>query len=350
MERVVYLLGAGFSAPLGLPLMGDFLVKSKDMFAQDPRKYAHFEEVFRVINEMSVSKNYYASDLFNIEEILSLLEIREFVQGKRLRQVFTRYIEDVIAFHTPALTTGGRLPSNWQGLIFGRDPRWRGMGFFVLNLCRLVPRADGTARHGFVASLRPHASVKYDIVSLNYDRVVETVVDFLNEAGVENGPVRLDQADGDWPLLAKLHGGVGGTTIVPPTWSKGTHSEIVPTWNQALNLLSAANHLRVIGYSLPTSDSYVKYLLKAASLSAPHLKHIDVLCLDRTGEVKRRYDELVTFPRFRFVDAPVEQYFEALLNGSVHGFNPRGDDWYAKLETIHAAFFGKDSMKITDSA
>ena len=29
MEKVVYLLGAGFSAPLGIPVMGNFLTRSK---------------------------------------------------------------------------------------------------------------------------------------------------------------------------------------------------------------------------------------------------------------------------------------------------------------------------------
>jgi hypothetical protein len=33
IEKVTYILGAGFSAPLGLPVMGDFLLKSKDTLA-----------------------------------------------------------------------------------------------------------------------------------------------------------------------------------------------------------------------------------------------------------------------------------------------------------------------------
>ena len=75
MERVVYLLGAGFSAPLGLPVMSNFLMKSKDMYSEDPDRYSHFKKVFDRIREMSVCKNYYKADLFNIEEVLSILEI-----------------------------------------------------------------------------------------------------------------------------------------------------------------------------------------------------------------------------------------------------------------------------------
>jgi len=37
LEKVVYLLGAGFSAPLGLPVMSNFLEKSKDIYFADPQ-------------------------------------------------------------------------------------------------------------------------------------------------------------------------------------------------------------------------------------------------------------------------------------------------------------------------
>lgn len=41
-EKVVYILGAGFSAPLGLPVMSNFLVKSKDLYFSDTEKYKRF--------------------------------------------------------------------------------------------------------------------------------------------------------------------------------------------------------------------------------------------------------------------------------------------------------------------
>jgi NAD-dependent SIR2 family protein deacetylase len=72
MERIVYLLGAGFSAPLGLPVMSNFYFKSQDMFLTDPEKYGHFKDVFDTIRDMSIIKNYYDANLFNIEEILSV--------------------------------------------------------------------------------------------------------------------------------------------------------------------------------------------------------------------------------------------------------------------------------------
>jgi hypothetical protein len=46
VDRVVYLLGAGFSAPLGLPVMSNFLMKSKDLF--EP------QQTFIIVSQESV--------------------------------------------------------------------------------------------------------------------------------------------------------------------------------------------------------------------------------------------------------------------------------------------------------
>ena len=89
-ENVVYLLGAGFFYPLGLPVMGNFLEKSKDMYFEDKGGYQHFEEVFEKIREMHVSKTYYDTDLTNIEEILSILEMEQHLGDKSSKQSFCR--------------------------------------------------------------------------------------------------------------------------------------------------------------------------------------------------------------------------------------------------------------------
>src|SRR5258706_13804715 len=56
--------------------MSNFYQRSKDQFASDKETYSHFEDVFREIRSMSIAKNYYYTDLRNIEDILSILEFR----------------------------------------------------------------------------------------------------------------------------------------------------------------------------------------------------------------------------------------------------------------------------------
>ena len=85
MDRVVYWLGAGFSAPLGLPVMRDFVTKSKDQYASDPDRYGHFGTIFKQIDTLSKIKNFFSSNLYNIEEVLSILEMRSELVGDRTR-------------------------------------------------------------------------------------------------------------------------------------------------------------------------------------------------------------------------------------------------------------------------
>jgi hypothetical protein len=126
MDKVVYLLGAGFSAPLGLPVVSNFRIKSYELFARDPEKFSHFQEVFDRINDLSRIKNFYDANLYNIEEILSLLEMEQHLEGKRLAESFIKYIVDVVSHYTPAIEPHqpGQLPGNWQHWLFGTNSLW----------------------------------------------------------------------------------------------------------------------------------------------------------------------------------------------------------------------------------
>jgi len=330
----VYLLGAGFSAPLGIPVMRNFLMKSRDLYYSDQTKFAHFQEIFNTINELSVIKNFYSSDLFNIEEILSILEMREYLEGEELKANFLRYLADVINHFTPELRPyGPKLPGNWEDMLFSsfRDSTWRGYGHFISTICNLIFRES---RGGYTGEYEQiycgtdaNPDVTYSIVTLNYDCVPESIVKFIK--GNYN-------CETDVSLrIAKLHGSVDSGVIVPPTWSKGANRKIITEWKKAYDYLTQANHLRIIGYSLPTADAYVKYLLKSAVTKAPHLKAIDVISLDDDGTVKRRYDEFMSFTYYRFVDKNVRDYLGSI---NFSGLQPKAVR-FDKLEKTHMSYF-----------
>jgi hypothetical protein len=127
MDKVVYLLGAGFSAPLGLPVVSNFRIKSYELFARDPEEFSHFQEVSDRINDLSKIKNFYDANLYNIEEILSLLEMEHHLEGKKLPKNFIKYILDVISYYTPKIEPHqpGGLPGNWQHSLFGTNSLWQ---------------------------------------------------------------------------------------------------------------------------------------------------------------------------------------------------------------------------------
>lgn len=343
-DSVVYLFGAGFSAPLGLPLMNDFLIESKDMFADAADEYRHFSEVFEAINRMSVLKNYFRADLFNIEEILSILEIDSFLGGERLAEDFRRYLCDVIEHYTPEIKPYGGLPSNWHRFAFGRDTRWTGFGYFFANLFGLRLQTGPGGSPTGIAAQYAATEASYSIVTLNYDRVPEVVSEFLNKGGVDGGPHQfartIEEVEGSARStpLAKLHGSSDTGKIVPPTWSKGTHPEIAPVWNLASYLLKRAHHIRIIGYSLPTADAYVRYLLKSAAMEAPHLKRIDVIGWESTGNARSRFDEFITFPRYRYVEGRTEDYLAHLFDHMIPARREPSGRWHDRLEASHENF------------
>lgn len=219
MEKVPYILGAGFSAPLGLPVMSDFLFKSKDMFYERPDAYSHFKKVFDSIEKLSITKNYYNCNLFNIEEILSLTEMIDFVDGNKLSKAFTSYIADVISFYTPQMKPydGGALPGNWQDFVFGSSGALNKYGYFVGNLLRMsfnqrekVKALPGSDAREFHVSVNKNDPTRYAVLTLNYDLVLENVVSFVNNHFVADETISFKKAEydpdwesshlADWPL------------------------------------------------------------------------------------------------------------------------------------------------------
>lgn len=325
--------------------MSNFLVKSKDMYFADRERYGYFDKVFERIRRMSIAKNYYRADLFNIEEILSISEMSSFVHGRDFRDDFLEYIKHVVAYYTPPLEHYGTLPSNWEGFAFGKDQRWTPYGYFVTNLCNVkLVREDGLKMSGYACVANDDLKATYSVVSLNYDLVLEGVCNFLGtHFRVDTPALFCRETDSETGTrLAKLHGSLDIGTIVPPTWSKGSHPQIIPAWRMALEELRSANHIRFIGYSLPAADAYVRYLLKAAAVDAPHLKSIDVICSDPSGSARAQYDGFITFANYRFVDGTTEAYLQKLTELTLGRDHRAGHPW-RRLERSHAAFMEKAS-------
>lgn len=323
MPRILYIVGAGFSAPLQLPLVANFFEKSHLQHDREPQRFAYFEEVFTLVRELARAKNYYRTDLFNIEEILSLVALRSRLGARGDEALFQRYIRDVIQFYTPSVSPA--LPdSAVLDLAFGAFPCTAHVAFVACLLGLTVNRMPdaSSGRYHYRVVDGPEPANEYAVISLNYDMVLENCATFLHDhAGSDRRFIRSGESDdvaGFGGHLAKLHGSVDDGPIVPPTWSKTLENEsIAREWQHATHLLAKAQHIRVIGYSLPTADSYVRYLLRSAAIDAKYLARFDVVTLDSRGEFEQRYRDFVDFHGFRFENKSTEVYLSHLL--SKHG-------------------------------
>ncbi|EFV79292.1 hypothetical protein HMPREF1013_00208 [Bacillus sp. 2_A_57_CT2] len=347
MERVVYILGAGFSAPLGIPVMSNFILKAKDLYFKEPESFSHFKKIFDLLDNMSKIKNYFQSDLYNIEEVLSILEMNDYLNGENNSEKFKRFISDVITNFTP--TVQGykeNLPGNWYDFVFGTNNLQRMYGYFVGNLLNARVKLDNRYLSW---DNYDSPNTNYSVISFNYDRVLESYVDYMGNNGIISDDYGFSDGTNELSssksLLLKIHGCVEKKNIVPPTWNKYSNPDLLITWQSAWKALTNANHIRIIGYSLPLSDSYIKYFLKSSIYGSHHLKSIDVITLDNSSgqETRKRYDEFIDFNYYRFKNANILDYLEFLYNNNkVNSFNSNAIINFNELENSHNLFMNNN--------
>jgi hypothetical protein len=226
MEKVVYFLGAGFSAPLGIPTMANFLEYAKDMCAGNAERYSKYDAVFQAINQLSYTKNYYNADLFNIEEILSILEMQITFDGLNLRKEFDEFVCSVISHYTPSFSRITQMPRNWQSWIFDSAPgstqsKWTRYGYFVASIFGVlftlseIGRIEPNYRIGIKKQLDKIPT--YSLITTNYDMILENICMFINdsysthtrtETIVFAQQLSLDHAIGYTPITSSVELGV----------------------------------------------------------------------------------------------------------------------------------------------
>ena len=326
------------------------------MYAAEPDRYSHFQKVFECINELSRIQNYFDADLFNIEEILSILEMRDQIGGKSTARRFVKYIADVIEHCTPPQPGAPGASSNWYEYPLQDSGRWVPYFYFVLSLLNVSVTINMSGgEHRFSVSRDQSAPARYSVVTLNYDRVLEIWSQFLTlyyqgGGGFHFGTSATEAQTHDYTVpLLKLHGSVDAENIMAPTWNKGVPKSMAAVWQQAHDALSSANQIRIVGYSLPGADAYIKYLLKSAVVRAPNLKAIDVLCRDHSGATHARYKEFIRFGYARFVSADVVEYLKTVQVATISSaklnsnHQPPLPVHFRDLEAAHEDFFNSHS-------
>lgn len=106
---------------------------------------------------------------------------------------------------------------------------------------------------------------------------------------------------------------VPDAVIVPPTWNKAQYQEVASVWEHAAYHLSEAENIFVIGYSLPRTDQFFRYLYAVGSIGDARIKRFWVI--DPAESVGERFHELLgptARGRFRHLRATFGQAVEEL--------------------------------------
>ncbi|BEQ13739.1 hypothetical protein [Desulfoferula mesophila] len=341
MYKTVFILGAGASADAGVPVMRDFLDRARDFYSsgqllRNERRY--FEDVFKAIHELKGASFNSNLDLNNIEAVYSAFDM-----GKLLGQLGSNThnkieslnisIQKLIGITIDLSTT---LTLNPKGKINVKGPYHS----FVKNIKQkykdqnsLVPSIitfnydvaldyslhceyqsfscclDEKPEPGIIPLLKLHGSVNWGLGE--HTNIIKSWnMRELLQSGLVGAP---DNLRPEVPFIVARHLqnanknpslGMSGPVLVPPTWSKNEHhAKIGRIWQMAAKELSEAEAIYVIGYSLPETDMFFRFLFALATHSESSIRRFWVF--DPSQSVKNRFLSLLgpglkDEPRFHY--------------------------------------------------
>ncbi len=336
-RKNVFILGAGFSADAGAPVMKDFLQRSKYLLDNpDPSLPAAdrdaFTRVFEFLRRLRAAEAKITLDLENIEHLFGLAEMDvEFGEGnggdfrRNLIFLILRTIENSIR--------NDLAKGQWNIVTKEGDKRCsRGVEANYGELfAALASRKWLPGPHG----IGPDGQCQDTIITMNYDCFLDAS---LVRVGV-SPDYQLTSAEypRDWTglsariALLKLHGSANWLrcvsdlckgkvwiwegrqpdgrlgyfygaacpscqrpiepVIVPPTWAKGGQRDIfAPIWSRALQALQQAGRIFIIGYSMPEADAFFQYMLGLALATNEEIDQ--VIVVNPTPEAQQRFKQL----------------------------------------------------------
>jgi hypothetical protein len=340
MKKVCYVLGAGFSAYADLPVMSNFIDKAKDIYFSSVTDESKNEikKTLDSIKEFAIIKEYMNCDLSNIEELLSIADMKAYTSKKYNRNI-KDFIRNVIVHYENSLFEDAVISDN-SGSFF--IPGHTTLSHYIIFICSLFNLSveiqnviyGDYERTKRTMKINNRDDIQYGVISFNYDTILERIIKIINSR-CENGYLSLKRKEGELgSRYCKLHGSIDNDTIIPPTWAKVLKPEIKQDWSDAHEILKKANEIRIIGFSFPNTDSHISYLFKSALIENENLKSIDVLCLDSHKLIKDKYHSIFCTPKLRFVDNRVEEYFR-----SINYSEGENEVIYNGLETAHKRFF-----------
>lgn len=337
--KTIYVLGAGCSQHTGAPLLRDFLVKSR-LLKEQGKQLTYkdsFENIFAWIDKLRSASYYVELDLDNLEHIFSLAEMLKQIGLKEGEQHFSdlRYLVMETLDSCQIRWRKGRF---WPDELYSKflkllkelnDQRRKqiggvlgefendviitfnydlmldyAMGFWqeVPEYCLLSKPTPGSNFH----VLKLHGSTNWvychDCQNQNSSNQPQIIRPTPILGGSQLLPGSLEEGQQvpfqmvtnvlpKTPCQKCNKTGTLEPIIIPPTWSKTlTGSPIARVWESAVNEIKKASQIIVIGYSMPTTDTFFQYLLTLGLASNANLNRVVVIDKDEGEDFKKRYE------------------------------------------------------------
>jgi len=335
-ESVVFILGAGFSRNAGAPLIRDFLDHSRQLY-EDPTvdltdfERDQFQIAFEFKRKMAQAREKIAIDLDNIEKLFGLVDISERLHSSptetrnAIVYLIARTIYGCVSRNNHTAQIGFQLPLEYDTVQMPDGWRREDRG----QRMHLAPIYDffaalitGKLDHPDKSKIR-----KNTVITFNYDLVLDSA---LRRIGAEPdyGFSRVsDHSDEDISII-KLHGSMNWAIcpacktvsilpatsdlaplqimsnacrecsastqllLIPPSWDKSEYRGVLyPVWTRAIEELTSATHICIIGYSMPETDAFFEALLTLGLFDNHQLRSLIVV--DISGTIDQKYKVLL---------------------------------------------------------
>lgn len=360
MSETVFIFGAGASAAGGAPVMGNFLDVARNMWLRGEVHGAVREQFELVFQAIAALDNVYAKaeiDTDNLEAVFAafemaklfgrLADLDETILAKlpdAMRTVIVETLEHSIILHVSSRT--GNMPNidspaGYSELVDRLKPALERhknrITFITFNYdlaldYALAARGVGVD-YGLGALIAPervlllklHGSVNWTDCRNCQCIVPYEVGEYLDatrneRVGAAQIQLRVSRALGTFRHCNGPEGSWSNVpVIVPPTWNKGEHhARIATIWRRAAQELAAARNIIVVGYSLPESDHFFRYLYALGTVSSTRIERFWVIDPDTSGGVAKRFESLLgSTARARF--KVVQQTFTAAVGNVIYG-------------------------------
>ncbi len=358
MSKIVFVLGAGASVHCGTPLMGNFLEVAEGLWRRGEVKEVadHFERVFDAIGYLQGIHSKAKLDTYNIEIIYAAFEMGKLLSslpgveemglmaGTEPSILIDRLISSIRKMIGYTLERTTKLPNDSN-----KKPRSDIAYFkFIDIIKKLIEEGNDCSIITFNYDLGLDYSLQYNNISVDYclngspkaDRVS---IPYLKLHGSINwgrcssskckkinptGELKRDiyESYSTIPTISKLKNikcRCGEPLeedpfIVPPTWNKTAyHEQKEQVWKRAAHELNDAEHIFVLGYSLPSTDLFFHYLFALGVDMRTILKGFYVYNTD--PEVEGRFKNLLgSGVEQRFLYQGLK--FEDAIREEIHGW------------------------------
>ncbi len=351
MSEIVFILGAGASKDAGAPLMFEFLDKAEGIRKQKDlgESKADFDLVFDAISAMQVIHSKSDIDLDNVESVFAAFEMARLLgrlpgsptaNVKSLTVSMKRLISRTLERTVTYPVSGGRVnPPTYYGhfaelvgkLNEGSQKRCSIITFnydialdYALHFISIPPDycLSKGSKTGTTPLMKLHGSLNWAACSKCNEVIPWTIHEFFAKFHFpflgDAKKVRLDFAS-ELRSSGLKHcesDVMGEPVIIPPTWNKTEYHQILEAvWRRAAKELSEAENVFVLGYSLPESDLFFRYLFALGCAGPTRIKRFWVFNPDQA--VKGRFERLLgtgVKGRFRFESVPFNTALGILNN------------------------------------